>query len=103
MITEYNVILGIVLFFNTATLLFLGHLITFHVYLQSKRLSTYDYIQIQQNKQNYKSKIFRQVNQMQEKQELTEGEIAPDQGANHKDITGPEGESIGTIQKGYLS
>lgn len=33
MITEYNVIVSLTLIFNTAAILFLGHLISFHIYL----------------------------------------------------------------------
>lgn len=45
MITEYNVIVSITLVLNTAAVLFLGHLISFHVYLQSKQMTTFEYIQ----------------------------------------------------------
>jgi hypothetical protein len=59
MITEYNVLVSISLVFNTAAILFLGHLISFHVYLQSKKMTTFEYIQLKMNRKNYKSKIFR--------------------------------------------
>lgn len=59
MVTEYNAIVSIALIFNTAAIIFLGHLISFHVYLQSKQMTTFEYIQMKQNRVNYKSKIFR--------------------------------------------
>jgi hypothetical protein len=63
MVTPYNAILGIVLIFNSASIMFLGHLIWYHIYLMRKGLTTFEHIQIKLNKQNYKSKIFREVNQ----------------------------------------
>lgn len=42
--TEYNAILGISLVFNTAAMAFLGHLISFHIFLQKKKLTTFEYI-----------------------------------------------------------
>lgn len=33
MVTQYNIILSLTLIFNTAAILFLGHLISFHIYL----------------------------------------------------------------------
>ena len=64
---EYNVILGVSIVFNIAAILFLGHLISFHIFLQSKHLSTYEYLQLKQNKLHHKSKIFRQVNRGNER------------------------------------
>lgn len=56
-----TVILSITLFFNTAAILFLGHLISFHLYLKSKKMTTFEYIQWKENRQQHKSKIFREV------------------------------------------
>ena len=50
MTTSYNAVLGITLILNTAAILFLGHLIFFHLNLQSKHMTTFEYIQWQQNK-----------------------------------------------------
>jgi uncharacterized protein (DUF2225 family) len=77
MTLEYQVILGITIVLNTAAILFLGHLISFHLQLQSKKMTTFEYIQWQQNRRNHKSKIFRQVNEgNNNKQDLTEEEVA---------------------------
>ncbi len=58
---DYTVILTMAMLFNTAALMFLGHLISFHLYLQSKSMTTFEYIQWKANKKEYKSKIFREV------------------------------------------
>lgn len=46
MVTSHKVILIIAIVFNTASVLFLGHLITFHVNIKRKGITTYEYIQI---------------------------------------------------------
>lgn len=59
---DYTAILGVVLFLNVAAMLFLGHLISFHIYLQKVGMTTFEYIQYKEDKVQYKSKIFTQVN-----------------------------------------
>lgn len=44
MVTPYNTILGIVLVFNTASILFLAHLIEYHIFLMRKGLTTFEHI-----------------------------------------------------------
>ena len=65
----YSVILGIVLLFNLLTVLFLGHLISFHLVLQGKGMTTFEYIMDKANRKNQKSKIYREVNQEKAKEE----------------------------------
>jgi len=50
------------MFFNTGAILFLGHLISFHLYLQKHKLTTFQYLMEKQNRKDHKSKIFREVN-----------------------------------------
>lgn len=57
----FKVILIIAVFFNSCSIIFLGHLISFHVFLQKKGLSTFDYLMMKKDKLGYKSKIFREV------------------------------------------
>jgi hypothetical protein len=58
---EFDVILAVSMAFNLAAILFLGHLISFHIYLQKKKITTFEYIQLKLNRKNHKSKIFREV------------------------------------------
>eukprot|EP00347_Sterkiella_histriomuscorum_P012782 403367241 len=67
--TEFHVLLIASLIFNTAAIGFLGHLISFHIMLQHKKLTTFEYIQIKLGRQNHKSKIFREVNHEEEDQD----------------------------------
>lgn len=65
----YGVFIGLLalaIFFNILATLFLGHLISFHIFLQAKKLTTFEYLQIKQNKGSKKSKIFREVHKDQE-------------------------------------
>ncbi len=57
--SDYTIILAVVLFLNVAGMLFLGHLISFHVYLKKVGMTTFEYIQYKANKGSYKSKIFK--------------------------------------------
>ena len=52
MTVGYSVILGITLFFNLLAVLFLGHLISFHLVLQSKGMTTFEYIMDKANRKN---------------------------------------------------
>jgi hypothetical protein len=56
---DYTIILAVVLFLNVAAMLFLGHLISFHVYLKKVGMTTFEYIKYKANKRSYKSKIFK--------------------------------------------
>lgn len=58
----YSVILGIAIFFNVLTIIFLGHLICFHIILQREDKTTFEYILEKNNRKNQKSKIYRDVN-----------------------------------------
>jgi hypothetical protein len=69
MTVGYSVILGIALFFNLLAVLFLGHLISFHLILQSKGMTTFEYIMDKANRKNQKSKIYREVNSEKPKEE----------------------------------
>jgi hypothetical protein len=51
----------VAIFLNSGAVLFLGHLISFHIYLQREKLTTFEYLQIKKNRRNYRSKIFREV------------------------------------------
>lgn len=42
--TEFTVVLGIASLFNLATLGFLSHLISYHMMLQKRGLTTYEYL-----------------------------------------------------------
>ena len=57
----FRVILIVAIVFNSLALIFLAHLISFHIFLQKKGLSTFEYLQIKQKRINHKSKIFREV------------------------------------------
>ena len=65
----YSVILAFVLLFNLLAVLFLGHLIYFHLVLQSKGMTTFEYIMDKANRKNQKSKIYREVNLEKPKEE----------------------------------
>lgn len=41
---EFTVLLSISCFFNVGTLIFLGHLVYFHIYLMRKGMTTFEYI-----------------------------------------------------------
>ena len=68
MTIPYKIILITSILFNTGAMGFLGHLISFHVYLQKHKITTFEYIQQKQNRTNYKSKIFREVNHHEEEE-----------------------------------
>ena len=59
---SYSVILGIAIFFNVLTIIFIGHLICFHIILQREDKTTFEYILEKNNRKNQKSKIYRDVN-----------------------------------------
>ena len=61
MITESKVIIIIACVFNSLAILFLSHLVSFHLYLKNKNLSTFEYILIKSNRANHKSKIMKEV------------------------------------------
>jgi len=44
MTTEFKAILITSIVFNTASIGFLGHLISFHIFLQKKQITTFEYI-----------------------------------------------------------
>ena len=44
--SDYTIILAVVLFLNVAAMLFLGHLISFHVYLKKVGMTTFEYIPV---------------------------------------------------------
>lgn len=46
----FGIVLWVAIFFNFLALLFLGHLIPFHIYLQKKGLSTFEYIKLQEDR-----------------------------------------------------
>ena len=58
LILEFKLIIGIALIFNFASLFFLGHLITFHIMLRRRGMTTYEYIKWKANKTT-KSKIIK--------------------------------------------
>jgi len=58
------------IFFNVLATAFLGHLISFHIFLQRKNLTTFEYIQIKENRQNRKSRLFREVHKEEGEKEL---------------------------------
>ena len=58
---SYAVILGFAIFFNVLAVLFLGHLISFHLLLQREGKTTFEYILEKNNRKNQKSKIYRDV------------------------------------------
>jgi len=49
LLIEFEVIIGIACFFNLCALLFLGHLTMFHVMLQKRKMTTYEYIRWKAN------------------------------------------------------
>lgn len=83
MTTEFKTILIVSIVFNTAAIGFLGHLISFHIFLQKKKLTTFEYIQIKQGRQNHKSRIFREVNHddPEEHHQEIEGNLETDNAA----------------------
>jgi hypothetical protein len=69
MSVSYSVILGFAIFFNVLTVMFLGHLISFHIVLQRKGMTTFEYISEKKNRKNQKSKIYREVKSEPEKKD----------------------------------
>ena len=69
MTVVYSVILGIALFFNLLAVVFLGHLISFHLVLKRKGMTTFEYIMDKANRKNQKSNIYREVNSEKPKEE----------------------------------
>ena len=43
-VTEFQIAIGVAMFFNVCAVLFLGHLIWFHIMLQRKGMTTFEYI-----------------------------------------------------------
>ena len=58
LLVEFEVIIGIACFFNFAALLFLGHLTAFHIMLQRRKMTTFEYIRWK-NDITRKSKIVK--------------------------------------------
>ena len=46
---EFSILIGIASFLNLLALIFIGHLIYFHIYLQRKGMTTYEYIRWKAN------------------------------------------------------
>jgi hypothetical protein len=67
--THFFVTLVVVVFFNTLALLFLTHLIVFHIELKYKGLTTYEFLKLKENVTK-ESKIVIKVNQHLIKKEL---------------------------------
>lgn len=68
---HFFVTLVVVVFFNTLALLFLTHLIFFHIELKYKGLTTYEFLKLKENVTR-ESKIVVRVNQSSLKKELEE-------------------------------
>ena len=66
MITEFRILLITLTIINTGSMIFLGHLITFHIYLNSKKLTTFEYIQLKKDRPK-KSKIIKEIDKSEEK------------------------------------
>ena len=58
LLTEFKILIGLACFFNFLALLFLGHLTYFHLMLQKKGMTTYEYIRWKANNTR-KSKIVK--------------------------------------------
>ena len=50
----FGIVLWIAVFLNFCTLIFLGHLVPFHLYLQRKGLTTFEYIKIKEDRKKEK-------------------------------------------------
>ena len=69
LLVEFEILIGIACFFNLLALLFLGHLTYFHIILQRKGMSTYEYIRWKANNTR-KSKIVKsKADKKKEKEE----------------------------------
>ena len=64
LVLEFKIVIGIAMVFNFASLLFLGHLIPFHMMLQRKGMTTFEYIKWKANKTT-KSKIIKRKSEKQ--------------------------------------
>lgn len=51
---------------NSLAILFLGHLIRFHIILKRMQITTFEYLMIKKNRANRKSKIFRDMKKEKE-------------------------------------
>ena len=49
LLVEFEILIGIACFFNFAALLFLGHLTAFHIMLQRRKMTTFEYIRWKAN------------------------------------------------------
>mmetsp|Transcript_15128 Transcript_15128/g.19132 ORF Transcript_15128/g.19132 Transcript_15128/m.19132 type:complete len:110 (+) Transcript_15128:662-991(+) len=72
LLVEFEIIISIACFFNFCALLFLGHLTLFHIMLQRRNMTTYEYIR-------WKANITRQskiVKRKAEKEQATTDDTA---------------------------
>ena len=58
LILEFKLVIAVTMVFNFASFLFLGHLIMFHIMLQRRGMTTFEYIKWKANKTT-KSKIIK--------------------------------------------
>ena len=70
-------VLSLACIFNALTILFLTHLVGFHIYLQREELTTFDYLMGQVGKRGKKSKLFKKVNKEDEESLSKVNENAP--------------------------
>ena len=74
-VVEFQIAVIISMLLNLAALLFLGHLIAFHLMLQKREMTTYEYIRWKQNRSG-ESKIVRRKSKERDEQERKRREEA---------------------------
>ena len=68
LVIEFSIFIAIACFFNLCALLFLGHLTLFHIMLQRRGMTTYEYIRWKANNTR-KSKIIKKKSDKKLEQE----------------------------------
>ena len=68
LVVEFTIFIAIACFFNLCALLFLGHLTLFHIMLQRRGMTTYEYIRWKANNTR-KSKIIKKKSDKKQEQE----------------------------------
>ena len=103
LLIEFQVLIGLACFFNFLALLFLGHLTAFHIMLQRKGMTTYEYLRWKANNTRASKIVKRKADKEKAKaaaKDKKAAEISTQEMAKKLHTTGTLDES--TLKKGVL-
>ena len=75
LLIEFQIIIGIACFFNLCALLFLGHLTYFHIMLQKRGMTTYEYIRWKANNTRASKIVKKKSDKAKEEEAPTENKV----------------------------